>query len=62
MQKTKLIATAEIAQELGVSQSFAYKLVRELNTELKAKGYITVAGKISRAYFEEKFYGLKEGA
>ncbi|WP_409966889.1 DNA-binding protein [Bengtsoniella intestinalis] len=62
MERTKLITTAEIATELGVSVSHAYKLVRQLNTELKTKGYITIAGKVSRAYYEEKFYGLREGA
>ena len=62
MERTKLITTAEIAEELGVSVSHAYKLVRQLNTELKTKGYITIAGKVSRAYYEEKFYGLREGA
>ena len=47
---------------LDVSKAFAYKVVRELNEELKNKGFITIAGKVSRKYFEEKFYGLaKEG-
>ena len=47
---------------MGVSKSHAYKLVRELNQELKAKGFLIVAGKVSRTFFEERFYGLKEGA
>ena len=37
--------------------SYAYKVVRLLNKELEAKGFITVAGRVSRRYFEEKFYG-----
>lgn len=60
MQKTRLITTEEISNELGISKSFAYKMVRQLNDELKNKGYLTVAGKVSRMYFEEKFYGLRE--
>lgn len=51
----------DVAQELGVSKSYAYKIVRELNTELKDMGYLTVAGRISKQYFLEKVsYGTKE--
>ncbi len=51
----------DVAQELGVSKSYAYKIVRKLNTELKAMGYLTVAGRISKQYFLEKVsYGTKE--
>lgn len=60
MIKTKFITPTEIAQELGVSKSFAYKIVRQLNDELKNKGFMIIAGKVSRVYYEEKFYGLKE--
>jgi len=44
----------DVAKELGVSKSFAYKLIRKLNTELKGMGYLTVAGRISKKYFLEK--------
>lgn len=30
----------EVAKELGVSQAYAYKLIKELNREMKAKGYM----------------------
>lgn len=56
MTNTVLIDAAEVAQILDVSKAFAYKVVRELNEELKNKGFITIAGKVSRKYFEEKFY------
>ena len=35
----------EVAKELGVSQAYAYKLIKELNEELKAKGIVPVAVK-----------------
>ncbi len=60
MEKSKFITTVELANELGVSKSFAYKIVRQLNDELKAKGYMIVSGKVSRVFYEEKFYGFKE--
>lgn len=44
----------DVAEVLGISKSYAYKIVRELNAELKAKGFITVSGRINRKYFLEK--------
>lgn len=46
----------EVADYLGVSASMAYKVIQQLNRELKAAGYITIAGKVSRAYFETKVF------
>jgi len=44
----------DVAAELGVSKSYAYKIVRRLNKELKDIGYLTVAGRVSKQYFVEK--------
>ncbi len=54
------VTAKEVADACGVSATKAYKIIRELNAELKAAGYITVAGKCPAAYFKEKFYGYKE--
>jgi hypothetical protein len=57
--KEKMFVRAnDIVQDLGVSIPYAYKLIRELNAELKAKGYMTVSGRVSRQFYEEKFYGI----
>lgn len=53
-----MISVEEIIEELGVSQSYAYKLVREMNKLLAEKGYRVVRGRISRKFFEEQFYGM----
>ena len=50
----------EVAEELGVSVPYAYKLIRELNKALKETGCITIAGRIDRKFFHEKFYGTRE--
>lgn len=55
--KNRFIGAQEAAEELGVSASYAYKIIRKLNDELKAKGYITISGKVSRQYFNERLYG-----
>ena len=47
----------EVARELEVSRSYAYRLIQQLNAELRAKGYITIAGRVNRQYFRERLYG-----
>ncbi len=59
MENTLFVTAEIVAKDLGVSKPFAYKLVRQMNDELNAKGYLTVAGRVSRKYYEERFYGLK---
>ena len=59
MENRSFIRAAEIARELEVSKPYAYKLVREMNDELKRKGFITIAGRVSRQFFKEKFYGIE---
>lgn len=44
----------EVAEIMGVSKSYAYKVIQRLNAEMEAKGYYTVTGKVNRNYFEEK--------
>ena len=55
MSANKNFLTAEdVAEFIGVSVSTAYRIIREMNMELKAQGCITVAGKVNRNYFEKK--------
>lgn len=58
MTNRMFIKADEVAADLGVSKPFAYKLVREMNDQLRAKGFMIVAGRVSRKYYEEKFYGV----
>ena len=52
---TKQILNAQdVASILEVSSSKAYSIIRQLNGELKERGFLTVPGKVSRVYFEEK--------
>lgn len=62
MSTNSFMRADEVARELGVSRSYAYKLIKQLNEELRKKGYITVAGRVSRRYFDEKLYnGERDG-
>ena len=51
MADTTFMRVEEVAEELGVSKSYAYKIVRELNAELKAQGFLTISGRINKQYF-----------
>lgn len=49
----------EVAQELGVSKSFAYQIMRQLNEELEKTGCIVIHGRIDRKFFHDRIYGTK---
>lgn len=54
MEEKRFLNAQDVAEYLEVSKSMAYKLIQQLNRELKEQGYITIAGKVSRVYFEER--------
>lgn len=56
MQGKTFISVQEVAEELGVSKSYAYRVVKQLNEELKQQGYLTVAGRVNVQYFHKKVY------
>ena len=58
MREKNFLNVEDVASYMDVSIPTAYKVIKKLNDELKNLGYITVAGKISRLYFEGKVYGL----
>lgn len=49
----------DISKELGISKGYAYKIIKELNRELKEAGFIVVSGRVPRAFWETKFYGSR---
>lgn len=55
--KNKVFYTAnEVAVILGISITSAYRIIRSLNDELNSKDFITIRGKISVRYFNERMY------
>ena len=56
----KFIRVEEAAKELGVSLPYAYKIIKKLNNELEEKGFITIAGRVSRRYFNQRIFGTTE--
>ena len=60
-EQQSFMKVEEVAQELGISKSYAYKIVQKLNAELKSLGYLTISGRVNRKYFMEKLcYGGAE--
>lgn len=54
-----MMSADDVARELNCSKSHAYKLVKSMNEELASQGYITMAGRIPRAYWAKKMYGYE---
>ena len=54
MESISFMRVDEVAQELGISKSYAYKIVQKLNAELKEKGFMTISGRVNKQYFMER--------
>lgn len=54
--ESRTIGADEVAEALGMSRAYAYKLIRRLNKEMEERGCITVPGRVSRAYFEKRLF------
>ena len=50
MNETNFMRVDDVAKELGISKSYAYKIVQKLNAELRNLGYLTISGRINRKY------------
>ena len=51
------LKVSDVMKVLDVSESYAYKL----NKELENKGCFVIAGRIDRKFFYEHFYGTQKG-
>lgn len=54
------ISVSEVMDTLMVSRASAYRIVKRLNDELNEKGFMVIPGKVSRKYFNERFYGYMD--
>lgn len=52
MEKKIFYRVDEVMTMLMISKSHAYKIIRELNRDLEAQGYMTITGKVSCQYFD----------
>lgn len=56
LEEVKFLKAKDVSMILQVSESTAYRIIKQLNNELEEKGKIIIPGKISKRYFEEKMY------
>lgn len=54
MTDKNFLTAQDVADTLGVSKSYAYKVVRQLNAEMEALGYLIVKGRVDANYFRKK--------
>ena len=58
MENKRFLTAQDVMEMLGVSLSYSYKLIRRLNAELEAEGFVTIKGCVSTPYFKKRSYGL----
>ena len=60
----RMMSAADVMRRLNVSRSYAYKLSSRLNEEMATAGNITIPGKVSESYLEQRLFTLPgaEGA
>lgn len=51
----QFLTAPELAELVGVSLSKSYGYIRQMNSELQEKGFLTVRGKVNRGYALERF-------
>ena len=56
----KLLNAKEVAEVLGISNSYAYKVIDKLNGELEKAGYLTISGKVDSLYLMTRYFPCEE--
>ncbi|RDU23418.1 LysR family transcriptional regulator [Anaerosacchariphilus polymeriproducens] len=64
MNKTKnlnrdvFVRVDTLMNELKISKALAYRLMKEMNDELRSQGYLTISGRVPKAYYHARFFGM----
>lgn len=59
-EEKRFLSAADVAKVMECSMSQSYAIIRKLNAELSANGYIVLHGRINAKYFYERIYNGKE--
>lgn len=51
------LSPQDIASLTGRSESYAYKLIKRLNSELAEQGYLVIRGRVPARYFYKRVFG-----
>ena len=52
----RMLGSKQVAEMLGISVSYAYKIIDQLNRELEQAGYLTLHGKVDSLYLKRRFF------
>lgn len=55
-----MIMVEEVAKLCNVGNGKAYQIIREVNKEMKEKGYLIIRGRVNKLYLLERF-GITKG-
>lgn len=50
------VKASEVAEIMGVSKAKAYKVIAEMNEELRTRNFIVISGRVPRKFLNEKIY------
>lgn len=56
----RMLGSKQVAELLGISVSYAYKIIEQLNRELEKSGYLTLHGKVDALYLNKRFFPTEE--
>lgn len=60
-ENTRTMMNAQqVSEYLGVSVSYAYKIIDKLNRELEKAGFLTIHGKVDSLYLSRRFFPSAE--
>lgn len=57
MEENVLLNAKQVAKIMNIGTNRAYEVMRELNRELKTKGFYTISNRISKIYLMERIRG-----
>lgn len=57
MMTTKLwLSAEEVMEMMQISRSSAYRLIKNMNEELRQQGFLVIPGKANAAFFNDHLY------
>lgn len=56
-EEKRFLDVHDVMEITGLSSSSSYIVIKQLNEELRKKGYLTIRAKVISTYFYERFFG-----
>ncbi len=56
----KMLSAKEVSELLDISNSYAYKVIDQLNRELEKAGYLTIHGKVDSLYLTKRYFPCED--